>query len=97
MEDHSAVGNRDAHFVLNIPGSWEKADDDKQNIDWVREAWDDMKSFSTGGNYINFQTEDEGHGRIEAALGKGLQRLSELKANWDPQNVFRMNRNIKPA
>ena len=96
-EDHSPAGNRDARFVLNIPGSWEKADDDKQNTDWVREAWDDMKSFSTGGNYINFQTEDEGHGRIEAALGKGLQRLSEIKAKWDPQNVLRMNRNIKPA
>jgi FAD/FMN-containing dehydrogenase len=95
-EDHSPVGNRNAHFVLNIPGSWEKADDDNQNIEWVRNAWEDMKSFSTGGNYINFQTQDEGNNRIEAALGKGLSRLSQIKAKWDPQNVFRMNRNIKP-
>lgn len=96
-EDHSPVGNRNAHFVLNIPGSWEKADDDRRNIDWVRNAWDDMKSFSTGGNYINFQTEDEGQGRIEEALGKSLQQLTEIKSKWDPQNVFRMNRNIKPG
>jgi FAD/FMN-containing dehydrogenase len=95
--EHSPVGNRDAHFVLNIPGSWEKADDDRQNIEWVRNAWDDMKSFSTGGNYINFQTADEGNDRINAALGNGLQRLAEIKAKWDPQNVFRLNRNIKPV
>ena len=96
-EEQSPVGNRNAHFVLNIPGSWEKADDDRQNIEWVRNAWDDMKSFSTGGNYINFQTEDEGNDRINAALGTGIHRLARIKAKWDPQNVFRMNRNIKPA
>jgi len=95
-EEHSAVGNRDAQFVLNFLGSWEKVDDDGQNIEWTRNAWDDIKSFSTGGNYINFQTEDEGQSRIDAALGNGLQRLTGIKAKWDPQNVFRINRNIKP-
>ena len=35
--------------------------------------------------------------RIEAALGKALQRLAEIKTRWDPQNVFRTHRNIKPA
>jgi hypothetical protein len=96
-EEHSPVGNRSAHFVLNIVGSWDQAVADRQNIEWVRNAWDDMKSFSTGGNYINFQTEDEGYNRIEAALGKKLHRLAQIKAKWDPQNVFRMNRNIKPS
>ena len=47
--------------------------------------------------YINFLTEDEGAERIEAALGKGLKRLAEIKARWDPKNVFRTNRNVKPA
>jgi hypothetical protein len=56
-----------------------------------------MKSFSTGGTYINFLTADEAPERIEAALGSGLERLAEVKAAWDPQNVFRTNRNIKPA
>jgi Berberine and berberine like. len=96
VEEHSAVGNRDAQFVLTFLGSWEKADDDAQNIEWARNAWDDIKSFSTGGNYINFQTEDEGQNRIDAALGNGLQRLAGIKSKWDPQNVFRINRNIKP-
>jgi hypothetical protein len=56
-----------------------------------------LKSFSTGGTYINFLTEDEGPERMAAALGKGLKRLGEVKARWDPENVFRTNRNITPA
>jgi FAD/FMN-containing dehydrogenase len=96
-EDHSPVGNRDARYVLNIAGSWEHADDDELNIGWVHEAWTDMKSFSTGGTYINFLTEDEGPERMEAALSKALTRLAQVKAKWDPENVFRTNRNIKPA
>jgi hypothetical protein len=67
------------------------------NVEWAREAWTDMRTFSTGGTYINFLTEDEGPERIEAALRKGLQRLAEVKARWDPENVFRTNRNIKPT
>ncbi|HXH03810.1 MAG TPA: FAD-binding oxidoreductase [Candidatus Competibacteraceae bacterium] len=96
-EDYSPVGNRDARYVLNVAGSWERADDDETNIEWARAAWNDMKRFSTGGTYINFLTEDEGAERTEAALGKALQRLAEIKSRWDPQNVFRTNRNIKPA
>jgi hypothetical protein len=95
--EHSAVGNRDARYVLNVAGSWEQAGEDPATIEWAREAWNDMKSFSTGGTYINFLTEDEGPERIEAALGHGLARLAEVKARWDPQNVFCTNRNIKPA
>jgi FAD/FMN-containing dehydrogenase len=95
-EEHSPVGNRDAHYVLNIGSSWDQAAADEANIAWAREAWNDMKVFSTGGTYINFLTEDESTERVENALGKGLDRLREIKAKWDPENVFRTNRNIKP-
>jgi FAD/FMN-containing dehydrogenase len=94
--EHSPAGNRDARYVLNISGSWEQASDDEANVQWARDAWNDMKSFSTGGTYINFLTEDEGPERTKDALGKGLQRLAEVKAQWDPNNVFRTNRNIAP-
>ena len=55
------------------------------------------EAFSTGGTYINFLTEDEGAERTAAALGRALGRLAEVKASWDPDNVFRTNRNIVPA
>jgi len=96
-EGHSAVGNRSARYALNIAGSWEKPEDDRASIDWAREAWSDMKSFSTGGTYLNFLNEDDGADRTRAALGANLDRLGEIKAKWDPENVFRTNRNIAPT
>ncbi|MFZ1711677.1 MAG: FAD-dependent oxidoreductase, partial [Nitrosomonas sp.] len=95
-DEHSPVGNRDARYVLNIGGSWEQSSEDAANIAWASEMWNDLREFSTGGTYINFLTEDEGPERIEAALGKSLKRLAEVKAKWDPENLFRTNRNIKP-
>jgi FAD/FMN-containing dehydrogenase len=95
--NHSPVGNRDARYLLNITGAWERPEDDDANIAWARQAWGDMRRFSTGGTYINFLTEDEGADRTQAALGGALQRLAQVKSRWDPQNVFRTNRNIKPV
>jgi hypothetical protein len=96
-EGHSPVGNRDARHVLNLAASWEHAGEDGINIEWAREAWNDLKQFSTGGTYLNFLTQDEGPERTEAALGKAIRRLEEIKTNWDPENVFCTNRNIKPV
>lgn len=96
-EDHSAVGNRSTAWVLNITASWEKAADDKSNMEWARTAWQDMRRFSTGGTYVNFLTEEEGDERIRAAYGNNYKRLAEVKAKWDPDNLFRANKNIAPA
>jgi len=66
--------------VLNIAGSLEHQRADKTNIEWVRTAWTDMKPFSAGGAYINFQTADTGQDRMEAELGEVLQQLAPVKA-----------------
>ncbi len=94
---HSAVGNRDAAYVLNITASWEKPEDDGANIEWARTAWRDMRRFSTGGTYINFLTEEDGTDRIQDAYGANYRRLVDIKGKWDPENVFRMNKNILPV
>jgi FAD/FMN-containing dehydrogenase len=93
---HSAVGNRTARSVFNIAASWEKVEDDHANIEWARAAWRDLRRFSTGGTYVNFLTEEEGDERIRAAYGNNYQRLAEAKSKWDPDNLFRMNKNIAP-
>jgi FAD/FMN-containing dehydrogenase len=94
--DHSPVGNRDAATILNITASWENPDHDAENIGWARAAWEDMRRFSTGGTYVNFLTEEEGAQRIQAAYGKNYDRLIDIKTKWDPENMFRMNKNIPP-
>jgi FAD/FMN-containing dehydrogenase len=95
--DHSAVGNRDARMVLNIAASWERADEDARHVGWAREAWADMRAFSTGGTYVNFLNEEETGDRVAAAYGPNLARLAAIKAAWDPGNLFRTNKNIVPA
>jgi FAD/FMN-containing dehydrogenase len=95
-ESHSAVGNRDAGAVINITAAWETADDDKVNIEWARAAWRDIRRFSTGGTYVNFLTEEEGDERTHAAYRDNYRRLVEIKTRWDPDNVFRINKNITP-
>jgi FAD/FMN-containing dehydrogenase len=47
--------------------------------------------------YLNF-IGDEGRERVESSFGEAkLARLREIKAVWDPENVFRHNQNITPA
>jgi len=94
---HSAVGNRNANSVLNIAAAWDAAENDGSNVEWARAAWHDMKRFSTGGTYVNFLTEDEADDRTRAAYGGNFERLSRVKAAWDPKNMFRVNKNIAPV
>jgi FAD/FMN-containing dehydrogenase len=64
--------------------------------DWVRTAWSALKPFSTGGNYVNFQTEDESDQRTAESYRGNHLRLERIKARYDPTNLFRVNRNIRP-
>lgn len=63
---------------------------------WVRDAWSRRRPFSTGRTYINFQTADEGEERVRATYGVNFDRLVEVKNTYDPDNLFRSNRNIRP-
>ncbi len=93
--EHSPAGNRDAAYVLNIAGSWEKPDDDAVNVKWARDCFEATRSCSTGGTYINFLTEEEGADRIEAAYGRStLDRLAALKRKYDPDDFFRHTKRI---
>jgi len=63
---------------------------------WTRNYWDALHPHSAGGAYLNFMM-DEGQDRIKATYGDNYQRLTEIKAKYDPGNFFRVNQNIKPA
>jgi FAD/FMN-containing dehydrogenase len=62
---------------------------------WAKEYWNAIHPFSTGAAYINFMME-EGEDRIKATYGDNYERLVEVKTKYDPQNLFRVNQNIKP-
>jgi FAD/FMN-containing dehydrogenase len=88
--------NRDAHFIMNVHTRWREEAQDAVCIGWARRLFDAAAPFSAGSVYVNFMPEDEG-GRIEMAYGKNYRRLAEIKSRFDPENLFRMNQNIRPV
>jgi FAD/FMN-containing dehydrogenase len=95
-EDDGAVGNRDAAFACVAQSMWlPDSPAGEANRSWVRGAWEALKPFSTGGNYINFQTDDEPADRIHASFRSNYERLANAKDRYDPTNLFRINRNIR--
>jgi FAD/FMN-containing dehydrogenase len=63
---------------------------------WAKEYWAAVHPYAAEGAYINFMME-EGTGRIQATYGPNYDRLRQVKAKYDPQNLFRVNQNIPPA
>jgi FAD/FMN-containing dehydrogenase/pimeloyl-ACP methyl ester carboxylesterase len=91
-----AVSERTAPFNVHITSLWADPADDAANIRWTRELAAALKPFTTGRVYVNF-LDDEGEERVVASFGAaGYARLQALKAEWDPDNVFRSNQNIRP-
>ena len=82
---HSPAGNRDAAYVLNIAGAWEKPEDDAVNVAWARDCFEATRGFSTGGTYINFLTEDEGPRARGGGVWAGESRsLGDAEADLRP-------------
>lgn len=98
-EDSTAFPTRSAQFWLNIYGFWTDAHLDPPYRDFVRAVAADMEPFAAGGQYVNFQAEERDADPAQLArdtYGPGkLRRLSEIKAKWDPTNLFRLNRNVQ--
>jgi FAD/FMN-containing dehydrogenase len=88
---------RNARFVVHPFGMWQDPADDAANIAWARAFRDDLAEFSTGAVYLNF-IGDEGEARLRAGYGPGsYERLAQVKAEWDPGNLFRAGGNVPPA
>ena len=95
--DDGAVGNRDARFALGVLGMWAPGEPGAERFPrWIRDAWTRVRPFSTGGNYVNLQTADEGEDRVRAAYGINFDRIVAVKNSYDPANLFRVNRNVPP-
>jgi FAD/FMN-containing dehydrogenase len=92
----TAYAHRDAKFVMNVHGRWETPADDARGIGWARDFFNASAPFASGGAYVNFLTADEGD-RVRAAYGPNYDRLTQVKRKYDPDNLFCMNQNIKPA
>jgi FAD/FMN-containing dehydrogenase len=92
----TAYVNRSAacdSFPVSI---WTEPADDQVNIAWAREMYAALRPFAMDGVYVN-SLGDEGDDRVKAAYGGNYTRLAALKRRYDPDNLFRLNQNIRPV
>ncbi|MBA3687555.1 MAG: FAD-binding oxidoreductase [Chloroflexi bacterium] len=96
-EDATAFGNRHAVVDFICGATWTDAAEDEQHMSGARDVWQAVSAHGSSGVYVN-NLGSEGEGRIRAAYGAAkYQRLAEIKARYDPENVFHLNQNIRPA
>jgi FAD/FMN-containing dehydrogenase len=93
--DATAWGYRDAVWG----GVFAGVDPDPANggaiRDWAVSYSDAIKPYAMGGGYVNFHMDEPD--RVRGMYGANYDRLARVKAQYDPDNVFRVNQNIQPA
>lgn len=92
----TAFSHRDVKFVHIMAGIDADAGAMSARREWVRAYWSALHPHSLPGGYVNFLM-DEGHNRVEATYRQNYGRLSRIKREWDPADIFHMNQNIRPA
>ena len=91
----TAFGDRSSPFVLNLLGNWADASEDSANVSWVRSLFKKLRPSMTPGVYVNFMSGDEDD-RVPEAYRERWERLVTVKSQYDPNNFFRLNQNIRP-
>jgi FAD/FMN-containing dehydrogenase len=97
-EDATAFSNRDYLLWLNFAMSWDDPANDRDHLDRTRRVVGDLKPWTGKGIYVNMLNFDEMDRVVEAFGGpEKYARLGRVKAQYDPENLFRINNNITPV
>jgi FAD/FMN-containing dehydrogenase len=95
--DQWPLPHRQAAWVVHPFGLWSDPADDARGRQWARDLCLDLEEWATGYVYLNF-IGNEGQNRVIAGFGEqNYQRLSRVKCEYDPENVFHLNQNIEPG
>jgi FAD/FMN-containing dehydrogenase len=92
----TAFSFRDANFAEVIVGVDPDPANNERMIQWAKDYWMALHPYSAGGGYINMMM-DEGSDNVKAAYRDNYDRLAQIKATYDPSNLFHVNQNIAPA
>jgi FAD/FMN-containing dehydrogenase len=91
----TAYWNRDAKYDLIMDGEWSDHSQDQHNAGVLRDLWKRFESY-TQGYYINTEPSADEQ-RLRSTYGDNYSRLVQLKNQYDPTNLLRLNANIKPT
>src|SRR6266542_88817 len=95
-DDATAFAHRDRRFMVNVAALYERPEEGEVYAPWVAELAAQLQRGPVGA-YVGFLG-DEGEARVHDAYPKPTwDRLDEVKARYDPTNLFRLNQNVRPA
>jgi FAD/FMN-containing dehydrogenase len=98
--DATAYAGRNVPHHIIIDGVWlpdESAEHAAAETAWVRRFFQAVQRHGAGGVYVNFLDSDDDTSRVREAYGDRIyRRLAEVKAKYDPDNAFHLNKNIRP-
>ena len=92
----TAFSYREAKWSMVIAGIHPEASGADEVRRWAQAYWEELHPYSLGGSYVNFLME-EGIERVQATYRDNYARLQAVKAKYDPENLFHLNQNIRPA
>ncbi|HLJ81605.1 MAG TPA: FAD-binding protein, partial [Ktedonobacterales bacterium] len=95
-KNDTAFSFREASFSEVMVGVDPDPANNERMIQWARDYWLALHPHSAGGGYINMMM-DEGEDNVKAAYRDNYERLAQIKAKYDPTNLFHVNQNIKPG
>jgi FAD/FMN-containing dehydrogenase len=96
-QDETAFSHRDALYDFLMLSGWEDPAEAERSIRWTRELANAIQPFLHGGIYVNAFTDDSKQAIRDAYRPGTYERLVALKNKYDPENLFRLNPNIKPT
>jgi len=94
----TAYAMRGTGYNALVLGEWMDPRQTDTCIGWVRDTYAALKPFVGARRYLNYLADDDGADAVLAeAYGPNLARLRQIKVKYDPQNVFHLNVNVRPA
>ena len=93
--DATAFSHRDSVANMFMTIAWPLDQDGSPHIDYLRDYWASVETFTDG--YYSVDSADEPQRVINANYQGNYERLVEVKNQYDPTNLFRLNANIKPT
>jgi FAD/FMN-containing dehydrogenase len=93
----TAFPHRAEGYNMLVLSEWTDPHQTEACTAWAREAFAALRPYTGAGRYVNYLDADERPDAVAAAYGPNFGRLQQIKAKYDPENLFRLNQNILPT
>ncbi len=97
--EETAFAERSSPFMVSVDTMWTDSAQDASAVAWGRAAWEEMGKFGNGNVFLNFTglADEPVQAGVDSAFGRNLRRLGQIKAAYDPENLFQVNNTIVPT